>query len=93
LTLLGSATLPVIPRSHPPEDHNELEEAPLFVLITTYLGYLVLIVFGHVRDFFGKRFKWWQYSHLKEAHVSLTLALNFSLSQLLLSLGLRSIVL
>ncbi|KAI9224556.1 serine palmitoyltransferase [Blastocladiella britannica] len=44
------------------EDH--LEEAPLFTLVTTYLGYLVLIAFGHVRDFFGKRLHPKQYSHL-----------------------------
>jgi serine palmitoyltransferase len=52
-----------------PSDHEELEEAPLLVLITTYLGYLVLILFGHIRDFFGKSFKRNQYSHLKEADV------------------------
>lgn len=50
-----------------PKEHDELEEAPLFVLFTTYLGYLVLIMFGHVRDFFGKILKRSQYSHLKAA--------------------------
>ncbi|KAM0250671.1 hypothetical protein ACHAQJ_008548 [Trichoderma viride] len=29
---------------------------PYYFLLTTYLSYLALIVFGHVRDFFGKRF-------------------------------------
>jgi hypothetical protein len=51
------------------EEDNELEKAPLFVLVTTYLGYLVLILFGHVRDFFGKIFKRNEYAHLKEAKV------------------------
>ncbi|KNE58725.1 hypothetical protein AMAG_04277 [Allomyces macrogynus ATCC 38327] len=43
---------------------ENLEQAPLFTLITTYLGYLILIVFGHVRDFFGKRFRTSEYSYL-----------------------------
>jgi hypothetical protein len=51
----------------PKEHDDELEEAPLFVLFTTYLGYLVLIIFGHIRDFFGKILKRHQYSHLKAA--------------------------
>lgn len=46
---------------------DELEEAPLFVLMTTYLGYLILIIFGHLRDFFGKLFKRRKYSHLQVA--------------------------
>ncbi|KAL7753625.1 serine palmitoyltransferase component [Sorochytrium milnesiophthora] len=46
------------------EEH--LEEAPLFTLITTYLGYLVLISFGHIRDFFGKRLRAKEYLHLLE---------------------------
>lgn len=25
-----------------------------FVAVTTYLGYAVLVIFGHLRDFFGK---------------------------------------
>lgn len=39
---------------------------PMYFLITTYLSYLILIVFGHVRDFFGKRFRQEQYRHLQE---------------------------
>ncbi|KAI9175806.1 serine palmitoyltransferase component [Blastocladiella emersonii ATCC 22665] len=43
---------------------ENLEEAPLFTLVTTYLGYLILIAFGHLRDFFGKRLRAKEYSHL-----------------------------
>ncbi|KAG0641574.1 pyridoxal phosphate-dependent transferase [Tuber brumale] len=45
---------------HPIED-----EPPYYYLLTTYISYLVLIIFGHVRDFFGKRFKVENYKHLK----------------------------
>ncbi|CAG8610241.1 12245_t:CDS:2, partial [Acaulospora morrowiae] len=42
------------------------EEPPYYFLFTTYLSYLVLICFGHLRDFFGKRFRSKNYQHLKE---------------------------
>lgn len=42
------------------------DEPPYFYLITTYISYLILIIFGHVRDFFGKRFKKEAYRHLSE---------------------------
>ncbi|CAB4392875.1 serine palmitoyltransferase component [Rhizophagus irregularis] len=42
------------------------EEPPYYFLFTTYLSYLVLICFGHLRDFFGKRFLSKNYKHLKE---------------------------
>ncbi|KFA77487.1 hypothetical protein S40288_04235 [Stachybotrys chartarum IBT 40288] len=32
------------------------DEPPYFYLLTTYISYLFLIILGHVRDFFGKRF-------------------------------------
>jgi serine palmitoyltransferase len=41
------------------------DEPPYFFLLTTYLSYLILIIFGHVRDFFGKRFREAHYRHLK----------------------------
>jgi serine palmitoyltransferase len=50
-----------MPFSDPVED-----EPPYYFLITTYISYLILIVFGHVRDFFGKRFREQHYVHLKE---------------------------
>lgn len=40
------------------------DEPPYYYLITTYISYLILIVFGHVRDFFGKRFRQDHYKHL-----------------------------
>ncbi|RIA87038.1 pyridoxal phosphate-dependent transferase [Glomus cerebriforme] len=42
------------------------EEPPYYFLFTTYLSYLILICFGHLRDFFGKRFLSKNYKHLKE---------------------------
>jgi serine palmitoyltransferase len=45
-----------------------VDEPPYYYLLTTYISYLVLIIFGHVRDFFGKRFKPDSYRHLKAAN-------------------------
>ena len=45
-----------------------MDEPPYYYLLTTYISYLVLIIFGHVRDFFGKRFKPDNYRHLKSAN-------------------------
>ncbi|KAL2075741.1 hypothetical protein VTL71DRAFT_684 [Oculimacula yallundae] len=45
-----------------------LDEPPYYYLLTTYISYLVLIIFGHVRDFFGKRFRPENYKHLKAAN-------------------------
>lgn len=42
-----------------------LDEPPYFYLLTTYISYLILIIFGHVRDFFGMKFKADDYRHLK----------------------------
>ncbi|RUP43953.1 pyridoxal phosphate-dependent transferase [Jimgerdemannia flammicorona] len=39
------------------EFERKLEAAPLFVLVSTYLNYFVLILFGHLRDILGKVFK------------------------------------
>nr|POE85075.1 serine palmitoyltransferase 2 [Quercus suber] len=44
------------------------DEPPYFYLITTYISYLILIIFGHVRDFFGKRFRPERYKHLQECN-------------------------
>jgi len=40
------------------------DEPPYYYLLTTYISYLILIIFGHVRDFFGKRFRQENYKHL-----------------------------
>ena len=45
-----------------------LDEPPYYYLLTTYISYLVLIIFGHIRDFFGKRFRPENYKHLKSAN-------------------------
>lgn len=46
------------------------DEPPYYYLLTTYISYLILIIFGHVRDFFGKRFREANYKHLKAQNVS-----------------------
>ncbi|KAK1769376.1 PLP-dependent transferase [Phialemonium atrogriseum] len=33
-----------------------VDEPPYYYVLTTYISYLILIFFGHARDFFGKRF-------------------------------------
>ncbi|RKP39229.1 pyridoxal phosphate-dependent transferase [Dimargaris cristalligena] len=43
----------------------EEPEVPLFILVSTYFSYLVLIIFAHVRDFLGKRFKSHEYTYLR----------------------------
>ncbi|OKL55818.1 Serine palmitoyltransferase 2 [Talaromyces atroroseus] len=64
------------PISHPSHRHTSrhpggpfpepvMDEPPYYYLLTTYISYLILIAFGHVRDFFGKRFKEENYRHLK----------------------------
>lgn len=49
---------------------QKLEAAPLYVLVSTYLNYFILILFGHLRDFVGRYFKPDQYAHLKTSKVS-----------------------
>jgi serine palmitoyltransferase len=33
-----------------------IDEPPYYYILTTYISYLLMIAFGHARDFFGKRF-------------------------------------
>ncbi|KAJ2024945.1 serine palmitoyltransferase component [Coemansia sp. S610] len=42
--------------SKPQKVLSELEAVPSLILVTTYLSFLMLIVFAHLRDFFGKLF-------------------------------------
>ncbi|KAI5120401.1 hypothetical protein M0805_000180 [Coniferiporia weirii] len=51
-----------------PGDSYSLEEQdpPYRILLTTYISYILLICLGHLRDFFGKRFRSSNYKHLKE---------------------------
>ena len=53
-------------------DHDELiETAPLFILITTYLSYFILICVGHVRDFVDGWLYPEVFKHLKAQNVSI----------------------
>ncbi|KAG1777018.1 pyridoxal phosphate-dependent transferase [Suillus placidus] len=47
-----------------PFQENAIEEPPYYVLFTTYISYLMVICFGHARDFFGKRFAKSYFTHL-----------------------------
>ncbi|RLV84997.1 Serine palmitoyltransferase 2 [Meyerozyma sp. JA9] len=42
------------------------DEPPYVIYIATYISYLILIIIGHVRDFFGKIFKPQDYEDLVE---------------------------
>ncbi|CAE7220898.1 unnamed protein product [Rhizoctonia solani] len=53
--------------AHPvgqPFKHAEEQDPPYYVLLCTYVSYVVLIVIGHMRDWFGKRFWRDSYRHL-----------------------------
>lgn len=56
-------------RIEPTVADEEMESTPYLTAITTYLGYLVLIFIGHLRDFFGKRFQPKDYEHLCDQNV------------------------
>ncbi|ODV93094.1 hypothetical protein PACTADRAFT_52144 [Pachysolen tannophilus NRRL Y-2460] len=43
-----------------------VDEPPYFVFLVTYFNYLILIIFGHIRDFFGKKFKPQEYEDVIE---------------------------
>jgi serine palmitoyltransferase len=42
------------------------DEPPYIIYIATYMSYLLLMIIGHIRDFFGKRFKPHKYEELVE---------------------------
>ncbi|CAK9436747.1 uncharacterized protein LODBEIA_P12690 [Lodderomyces beijingensis] len=42
------------------------DDPPYVIYLSTYLNFLILIIIGHIRDFFGKIFKPQEYSHLVE---------------------------
>ncbi|KAF8333126.1 serine palmitoyltransferase 2 [Cantharellus anzutake] len=53
--------------SHPagvPLPNVEHQDPPYYILLSTYISYLFLICLGHLRDFFGKRFRSHAYAHL-----------------------------
>ena len=51
------------------KESNE-QDPPYYILITTYISYLLLICIGHVRDFFGKRLYPAFYRHILSFDVS-----------------------
>jgi serine palmitoyltransferase len=54
-------------------------DPPYYILLSTYVSYLILICLGHVRDFVGKRFYPSAYSHLipKDVRLPLTISHRF----------------
>lgn len=55
----------------PPVGNHIEEDPPYYILLTTYFSYLILIILGHLRDFFGKRFNAYAYKHLMPSNVRL----------------------
>lgn len=53
---------------NPRSKETPLIHPPYYVLLCTYLSYLILITLGHVRDFFGKRFSPESFQHLRPAN-------------------------
>ncbi|KAF7366513.1 PLP-dependent transferase [Mycena sanguinolenta] len=53
-----SEHVPGTPLQHVPQ------EPPYYIVISTYISYLILICMGHIRDFLGKRFYPKGYQHL-----------------------------
>ncbi|KAG7290767.1 hypothetical protein NEMBOFW57_000770 [Staphylotrichum longicolle] len=54
--LLDSKHLYVSAHQGKPLEAPIEDEPPYYFVLTTYISYLLLIFFGHARDFFGKRF-------------------------------------
>jgi len=48
------------------------QDPPYYILLSTYVSYLILICMGHLRDFLGKRLKASSYHHLMPSDVSLS---------------------
>lgn len=62
-----------VPHHFKKTQEGEDDDCPLYILVTTYLSYLMIAIFGHMRDFFGKLFFRESYKHLKNYDVSLNL--------------------
>ncbi|OLY80631.1 Serine palmitoyltransferase 2 [Smittium mucronatum] len=50
------------------KEKSDLEKVPIFTLVTTYLSYLILISFAHLRDRVGRFFYPSQYEFLSESN-------------------------
>jgi serine palmitoyltransferase len=48
----------------------EEQDPPYYILLSTYISYLILICLGHIRDFIGKRLNPSSYKHLMPHDVS-----------------------
>ncbi|PFH51177.1 hypothetical protein AMATHDRAFT_75144 [Amanita thiersii Skay4041] len=51
------------PQDAPLDPHVE-QDPPYYILLSTYISYLILIILGHIRDFVGKRLSPASYRHL-----------------------------
>ena len=47
-----------------PVPHHEEQDPPYYILLSTYISYMILICLGHLRDFIGKRLRPSAYTHL-----------------------------
>lgn len=47
------------------EFNMDQEQCPYATVVATYLSYLMLVIYGHIRDFFGKIFYPAAYKHLR----------------------------
>jgi serine palmitoyltransferase len=56
------------PVGQPLEEMVE-QDPPYYILLSTYICYILLIIIGHLRDFFGKRLRPAAYKHLMPANV------------------------
>jgi serine palmitoyltransferase len=55
----------------PIKAHDE-PDPPYYILLSTYISYLILICIGHLRDFIGKRIYRSSYKHLMPHEVKLS---------------------
>jgi serine palmitoyltransferase len=46
-------------------EHKKVDVPPFYIIISTYLNYLLLVVFGHLRDMLGKLLKREEYAHIR----------------------------
>ncbi|KAJ2359017.1 serine palmitoyltransferase component [Coemansia erecta] len=53
------------PKELPHQKPHEINNIPLFTLVTTYISFLMIVILAHVEDFFGKIFMPKQYLQLR----------------------------
>jgi serine palmitoyltransferase len=52
-----------------PVPHHEERDPPYYILLSTYISYMILICLGQLRDFIGKRLRPAAYTHLQPHNV------------------------